>query len=44
MFVARKRGYLMDIFLHQARHRIDEDDVLSKIDVLMNWEAILCGG
>ena len=37
----------MDIFFHEARHRIDADDVLNKIDVLLDWEAffpILKGG
>jgi hypothetical protein len=29
------------VFLHEARHRIDADDVLSKIDILLNWEAFL---
>ena len=24
----------MDIFLHEARHRIDKDDILNKIDAL----------
>ena len=31
----------MDIFLHEARHRIDTDDILNKIDALMDWEAFL---
>lgn len=31
----------MDIFFQEARHRLSEDDVLSKIDVLMDWSAFL---
>ena len=29
----------MDLFSHEARRRIDPDDVLSKIDRLMDWTA-----
>jgi len=29
----------MDLFFAEARHRIDVDDVLSKIDVLLDWSA-----
>ena len=31
----------MDLFFHEARHRLDEDDVLRKIDSLIDWEAFL---
>jgi len=34
-------GNLMDIFLAEAQHRIDDDDVLSKIDALMDWDVFL---
>lgn len=27
----------MDIFMYETRHRIDEDDLLQKIDKLLNW-------
>jgi len=29
----------MDLFFAEARHRIEADDVLSKIDVLLDWSA-----
>lgn len=29
----------MDLFFQEARHRIDEQDVLSKVDALLDWQA-----
>ena len=31
----------MDIFFHEARHRIEADDTLSKIDRMLEWSAFL---
>ena len=31
----------MDLFFHEARHRIDDEDTLSKIDALLDWGAFL---
>ena len=31
----------MDLFFHQARHRIDENDTVSKIDKFLDWSKFL---
>jgi hypothetical protein len=33
-------GGTMDLFLREAADRIGDDDVLSKIDALIDWQAI----
>ncbi len=39
MFLWAFRGYSMDLFLREASDRIGDDDVLAKINTLMDWSA-----
>ena len=40
-FLPNNFGEDMDLFFQEARHRLCEDDALSKIDALIDWSAFL---